>query len=338
MTLVPCAVSEPEAVRAVRDLRLPLLFAFALVTWAGGRIRAAADGAEPLGFPWVSPLGRDHRLVGEIWEVAGRRFVHEAALFETLREADIVLFGETHDNADHHRLEARFLRGLMAAGRRPTVAFEMLDPEQQPGIDAARAHDPGSPEALAAAVRWVESGWPDFALYRPVFAAALDGGLPIVAANLSRAKAREVMRRGPDALGPPARALLERAGPLPEAAARELRQEMLDSHCGKLPERMLDGFVAMQRARDATLSARLLARTGGDGAVLVAGAGHVRADRGVPVYLALATPAPRVRTVAFLEVDAGAEELLAGEPLPFDFVVFTPRAEREDPCATMKAP
>ena len=46
---------------------------------------------------------------------------------------DFVLLGEKHDNPDHHRLQAWMIDALVARGRRPAIAMEMLDAEQASG-------------------------------------------------------------------------------------------------------------------------------------------------------------------------------------------------------------
>jgi uncharacterized iron-regulated protein len=81
----------------------------------------------------------------------------------------------------------------------------------------------------------------------------------------------------------------------------------------------------------------LLTAPGGDGAVLIAGTGHVRTDRGVPAYLRRIAPAPRTVSVAFLEVDpkrpdADSYAARFNRGLPFDYVWFTPAVDDEDPC------
>jgi uncharacterized iron-regulated protein len=79
-----------------------------------------------------------------------------------------------------------------------------------------------------------------------------------------------------------------------------------------------------------------------DGAVLIAGAGHVRRDRGVPVHLARQVPDATIASVAFVEVDAAASKpgdyaaRFGTETLPFDYVWFTPKADDDDPCAKLK--
>jgi uncharacterized iron-regulated protein len=288
---------------------------------------------------WVSTLGRDHPLVGRIWDVRQARAVEARTLEDALATADFVLLGETHDNPDHHLMQARLVRALVDHGRRPAVAFEMLDTNQQAAVDAALKGPAPSADAIADAVRWSRSGWPSFSIYRPVFAAAVDEGLPIVAANLARARIEELVDQGPSALPPRLREEVER--PLPDDVALAMRDEMRNSHCGKLPEDILDPMVLGQRARDAQMTDRLVA-SGRDGAVLIAGTGHARTDRGVPAALAHAAPGKKVLSVAFIEVspDGCAPEDYAAsfgaKALPFDYVVFTPGTQREDPCKGMK--
>lgn len=290
---------------------------------------------------WVSTLHRDHPLVGRIWDVRAGRFVDEAALDAALAAAPFMLLGETHDNADHHLLQARLIRAITASGRRPALAFEMLTTDQQPLVDAYLARARRDPDELATAVEWKRSRWPDFDMYRPIFAAGLDAGLPIVAANLPRAEVKGAIGRGKEGLDPALRERLARDEPLPAPVVESLREEMRESHCNVLPEEMLDPLALAQRARDARMAERM-ASAGERGAILVAGKGHVRTDRGVPWVLAKDAPARAATAVAFTEVDpeirepAGYAKEWGDGPLPFDFVVFTPGAERDDPCESLR--
>jgi uncharacterized iron-regulated protein len=76
--------------------------------------------------------------------------------------------------------------------------------------------------------------------------------------------------------------------------------------------------------------------------VLIAGAGHVRRDYGVPMYLASKMPDARVISLAFVEVSRGEPDPPAyamqfqRQTLPFDYVWFTPRVDDQDPCAAFK--
>ena len=296
------------------------------------------------GRAWVSAESERHPLVGKIWDVRTGRFVDEATLRAAVDSADYVFLGEVHDNPDHHLLQARLVRAITASGKRPVLGFEMLDVDKQPAVDASLAAAPKDPDALGKAVGWDRSGWPEFRWYRPIFAAGLDAGLPIVATNLSRAQLKEVRKKGRDALPEGVRARLARDEPIPPPILRSLRAEMEESHCGELPEAMVDPLVLSQRARNAEIAERLEGAGADRGAVLITGKAHARTDRGVPAVVARDLPGKRLVAVAFTEVQAGETDPSAygddaqdAGPLPWDFLVFTPGAKRDDPCVAFRA-
>ena len=298
-------------------------------------------GGPALTLDWQSQRHREHPLVGRIWDVKQARFVDQAALEAAVAGATFALLGETHDNPDHHRLQARLLRAAAASGRRPAVAFEMLDTGKQPAVDEALRAPCASSDSVGAAVKWDKSGWPPFSTYRPIFEVAVEDHLPIVAANLQRKEVQEVVSKGPSVLPPALRRAVEE--PMAPAALADMRHEMADSHCGKLPEPLVEPMVLGQRARDAQLAESLQAAGASRPVVLIAGTGHVRTDRGVPWYLPPEARARGLVSVAMVEVlsEGGcapedyAKDYTA-KALPFDYVVFTPGAEREDPCKGMK--
>jgi uncharacterized iron-regulated protein len=186
---------------------------------------------------------------------------------------------------------------------------------------------------LGEALNWSESGWPDWVtMYGPIAQAAVDGGGEIVAANLPRSQIREVYGAGSGALHP---ALVERSGlaeQLPDVLAVDLRQDLIESHCGHGGGEMIDGMFRVQRARDAIMADRLVAASGRAGGVLIAGAQHVRTDRGVPWYLARLEPGAEVVSVAFVEADPPVDGSV--KPAPFDYLWYTgaPEGEAVDPC------
>jgi len=279
---------------------------------------------------WRSTLDVGHPLVGRIWDVRNARYVSERELVGSLR--GFVLLGEKHDNADHHALQAELLREMTRTGQKPAVAFEMFDLASQNAIDASRKARPRDADAIARAVAWETSGWPPWPLYAPIVKAALDADLPIVATGIARSEMR---------------ALVQASGPLPGEALGDderagLAHELVDSHCGQLPEAMVPGMMRVQRARDASMARALVLAGRGASGVLVAGTGHTRVDRGAGMDLR-ADPARVVVSVAFAEVEKGRLEPASyaerwhAKILPFDFVWFTPRASDEDPCAAMKS-
>lgn len=289
---------------------------------------------------WHATHGRDHALAGRILDVAGGRFVGEAELWRRLAAVEVVVLGERHDHPDHHRLQGRAVDALVARGARPAVAFEMLERGLEPAIAAARAQAPGDASAIRRAVRWDASGWPDWAVYAPVFDAAVRAGLPILPANLARADVQAIAHGGLAALDPALRAWLALEAEAPPAERDALAEAIRLSHCGFAPEAMIGRMVDVQRAWNASLGRAALdaARANGT-SVLVTGNEHARRDYGAPAAIARIDSGARVASLAFWEVDpsSAAPGSRAGETdqavaSPYDFVWFTPRIDLEDPC------
>lgn len=230
---------------------------------------------------------------------------------------EILVLGEVHDNAAHHQNQA-----LAVAALRPrALVFEMLTPEQAAKVTPElRAR----PEDLGKALGWQEAGWPDFALYAPIFAAAPDA--VIVGAALPRTEVRRAMSEPLEKIFPDA-ARFGLDQPYPPEVQAALEAETQEDHCNALPADMLPGMVAAQRLRDAAFAAaslRALKATTGPVA-LITGSGHARTDRAVPALMAQAAPGRVV-------VSLGQLESPAEGPQPFDWWIVTPPAEREDPC------
>jgi uncharacterized iron-regulated protein len=321
--------------------RLAMGFAFLLPSCAsagGSRASAEPSGA----MSWQSRIDVDLPLVGVIWDVAAKRRVDERELTASVQSSSIVLVGEAHDNADHHRLQARLLDAFAARHEAPAVVFEMLDHQRQPAVDASLGAHPKDVDALAQAVDWASSGWPAWSMYRPVFEAAVVVRGTLLAAGLDRAAAMRIAHEGVAAFDPGLDQAFGLRIPLPPDAQAALRDEMREAHCGLLPEAMLDSMVVVQRARDALLAERLHeGSVNGHGALLIAGAGHVRRDWGVPAQLERAYGAKSL-AIGLLEVRANftTPDDYAGDfharGLPFDFVWFTPRGSDVDHCAEMR--
>jgi uncharacterized iron-regulated protein len=292
---------------------------------------------------WETTVGRNHPLTGRIWDVSAAGFIDRQSLVTRLARAHFLLLGERHDNPDHHRLQAEVLRSLIALGRRPAVGFEMFGLDDAAAIAKHLAAAPKDAAGLGGAVNWNQRGWPDWAMYQPIAEAALEAKLRIVATNLPLATARKMRSDGLAALEPPARRELSLDRPLSESMFATMAADIRNSHCGYASEAGVKAMVGVQRARDAQMAQSLIAAAGPDGAVLVAGAGHVRTDYGIPVYLTANAAGKRVVSLAFLEVDKQKIEPhnyalpYRDGRLPFDYVWFTPRVDDEDPCEKFKA-
>ena len=245
--------------------------------------------------------------------------------FTSLPEAQIVILGEIHDNKYHHDNQALAIASIAPKA----LVFEMLDPAQ---AEAAVGIDPTDKPALEAALGWKNSGWPDFALYHPLFTAAPQARL--YGAALPRDQVRRAFADGAATvfgLDAGRYGLLEPLSP-EEQAAREADQQA--AHCNALPTEMLPGMVAAQRLRDAAFARtalEALTETGGP-VVVITGSGHADKLRGIPVALAAAAPQVSVLSVGQIEGDG---DVPAGT---FDLWLRSKATPRGDPCAAFAQP
>lgn len=281
----------------------------------------------------VEPARTGHALEGTVWDVAAGAPIAPEALAARLAAADVAILGEIHDNPVHHRRQAWLVDAIEPAG----IAFEMVPEASEEGIAVFRDQG-GRAAAIGPAIGWSRLGWPDWALYAPVFAAADDAY--IAGGGVGSAALRTAMRGGAAAAfgaGAETYGLAAALAPAVQAAAEA---EMVAAHCDRLPAAAAAPMVEAQRLRDARFAhaARRAAAAGGGRAVLITGNGHARTDRGVPAALAAADPRLRVLALGQLEVDPARPDFAAFGPgeLPFDYVWFAAPAERPDPCAAFR--
>lgn len=276
-----------------------------------------------------------------LWDTDARRFATRDELAQRVAKARFVLIGETHDNADHHALQAAVIDMVTGAERKPAVVFEMIERSRQEAVNTQLQTAPKDVDGLGKTLQWDSSGWPPWAMYRPVFASSLGASLPIIGAALPRAEAME-LARGKRQLPAELVAKYRLGEPLPEPLRGHLVEELKESHCGHMPDAMIAPMASIQRARDAIMADGLASKATADGAILIAGGGHVRSDRGVPWYLAQAGhDAADILTVGLVQVAADAptpdeygQRYDGG--LPFDYVWFTPVANDVDRCKELE--
>ena len=238
-----------------------------------------------------------------------------AAALAALPPADFLLLGEQHDAADHHRIEREAVQALAARGRLAALAMEMAEQ----GRDTRKLGPEADQAQVREALAWNDKGWP-WTAYGPVVMAAVEAGVPVLGANLPRARMKDAMADvSLDAqLSPP---------------AQEAQQDAVrDGHCNLLPEAQIQPMTRIQIARDRAMAQTLAqAREPGKTVLLVSGAGHIARATGVPQHL------PTDMSVNVLR-------LAAGEPPPdrapavYDATWTTPALPPADHCAQLREP
>jgi len=247
---------------------------------------------------------------------------------ERLAGPTLALLGEVHDNGEHHRLRAAALRTAIERGWRPAIVMEQFDFDRQRDIDRARSERPADAKYLIAQAGG-DANWL-WVHYEAFVALALQHRLPLLAGNLPRSTVSRLARDDYATVLGAERVTTWRLSETPDAAWQAAQEREIDlGHCGALPQRLWPALARAQFARDAAM-AHLLAQQASQGAVLLAGNGHVRRDLGVPRWLQRhGTPAALV--VGYVE--RGTPPVRGR----YDEVVITAATPRGDPCEAFKA-
>jgi uncharacterized iron-regulated protein len=182
---------------------------------------------------------------------------------------DVLLLGEQHDEPEHQQWHRRTVEQLAQRGQLAAVALEMAEQ----GRSTAGLPRDASPEQVKAALAWDDKGWP-WTAYGPAVMAAVAAGVPVLGANLPRARQREVM----------ADASLEDT--VTTSVLQAQQEAVRTGHCDLLPDSQLRPMVRVQLARDRAMAQVLRqAARPGQTVVLIAGARHADPALGVPLHL-----------------------------------------------------
>jgi uncharacterized iron-regulated protein len=187
----------------------------------------------------------------------------------SLLPADAILVGEQHDAAVHQSMQREWVGRLASRGQLAALAIEMA-----PAGRSTQGLDPGAAEdAVKSALGWDDKAWPWHA-YGPAIMTAVRAGVPVFGANLPRSRLREAM----------ADARLDSA--VPAAVLDAQRQAVRSGHCDLLPEAQIGPMTRVQIARDRAMASTVAqAALPGKTVLLLAGAGHVDEQLGVPLHL-----------------------------------------------------
>ena len=158
---------------------------------------------------------------------------------------DVVIIGEIHDNPAHHQVQARQVADLTPKA----IVFEMIAPDKAYGVVLPQFSDP---DGLEAYLGWAASGWPDFAMYAPIFAAAPDA--IIYGAHVPRAQVRAIMEQGiASAFGDEA-SQYGLDNPLPDPQHQQRVALQIAAHCDAIDSTVAPVLIGVQRYRDAVLA------------------------------------------------------------------------------------
>ena len=173
----------------IKPLVCVLLFALSLFGFSVADALAASL-VKPMHKPDQSqcvPLGK--------WVVPGAGQTHYAEIVERSISNAVVLLGETHVNADHHRWQLHVLAALHAARPDMVIGFEMFPRRIQPVLDRWIAGELDEKTFLAES-EWNRVWNTDPNLYLPLFHFARMNHIPMVALNIETKLRRQVSEKG----------------------------------------------------------------------------------------------------------------------------------------------
>ena len=231
---------------------------------------------------------------------------------------NIVLLGEQHDSADHHRWQLQMLAALHAARPELVVGFEMFPRRVQGVLDRWVAGELNEAQFLAQS-DWRNVWQHDPNLYFPLFHWARINRIPMVAINVDRALTREVSEKGFEAIPVERREGVSR----PADASTEYAKWLLGIYREhqRPGTRTVDAadpgfrrFVESQTVWDRAMAEALAAahrRAGKPLVVGILGSGHVARGFGVPHQLR-ALGVPDVMALLPWNADADCTDLVAG--------------------------
>lgn len=219
-------------------------------------------------------------------------------LIGDLAHRSVVLLGERHDSAEHHRWQLQVIAALHAVRPDMVIGLEMFPRAAQPALDRWIAGASSEAEFLR------ESGWRevwqmDPQLYLPIFHFARMNGIPLIALNVDRKLTRAVSQKGFDAVAVQDREGISRPA-APSAAYVEFLHDIFVEHGrderaraaatdAALDDPAFRHFVESQLVWDRAMAqgiAAALARKPAPLVVGVMGGGHIANRYGVPHQLA----------------------------------------------------
>ncbi len=133
--------------------------------------------------------------LGKVLLPANNKVISHVALTQTMADKKVVLLGEHHDNAEHHRWQLQMLAGLHVANENLAIGFEMFPRRIQSVLDQWVAGELSEEEFLKA-VEWEKYWRFDADLYMPLFHYARMNHIPMYALNVERGLIREVGEKG----------------------------------------------------------------------------------------------------------------------------------------------
>lgn len=304
-------------------------------------VLAACLGSRPR--PNVASLPVES-AVTRIYDARRGQLVTFDAFVRRLDKADVIFFGEQHDDPVTHAVELAFLAALGARRPNLTLSLEMFERDVQGALDAYLRGTVTETDFLAATRPWDRYATD----YRGMVELARVRGWPVVAANIPRPLASAVSRAGLAALDTIAASnkpwiAREHHCPRDDEYFTRFAKQMEGHRNGAAQAaadttgigRMTQRFYDAQCAKDEAMGEAVADawRRAGPGALVVHydGAFHSDYRLGTAERVRRRLPSAQLVVVSAIPVAALDSLDLTGHQRRADFLVFTKRLPKGTP-------
>jgi len=223
-------------------------------------------------------------------------------MVKVLSKADIVLFGELHDNAIDHWLELQVLKDIYALRPDLSIGMEMFESDDQIVVNEYLQGLIDERLLLNEAKVW-DNYKND---YKPIMEFAKEKKLPLVATNIPRRYANMVYKKGVEVLTTLPEEARRWIAPLPVTIDLNLpgykNMMSMGTHGGPSTSGSAENMARSQAMKDATMAHFLLQYRKGL-AIHYHGAYHSQNFEGIMWYLKAANPQLNIVTIHSVEQD-----------------------------------
>lgn len=250
--------------------------------------------------PLLLPIGSTKVVAVKTGELTNLRNGRRATVDEIAKAAEgtrFVYLGEEHTNLEHHKMQAAIIRALVAGGRHVVIGMEQFTRPVQPNL-AGWTLGWYSDDEFIEKSDWKHQWGMPFELYKPIFDAAKEQQLPLVALNIPRDWVHAVGQGGLSALTTDEKSQLPADIDLNNKDHRTMFTALIGGHPMTGMENMYSAQVLWDVAM-ADTAVKYMATRPSDKTVMVviAGSGHVMYHQGINWRVAKRTGDPGLTVV-----------------------------------------
>lgn len=255
----------------------------------------------------------------KLFDASGKEVKYEK-MISSLEKAEVVFFGENHNDPISHWLELQVLKSLYEKDKNLTFAMEMFEADDQIVLNEYLAGVIEEQHLLKEAKIWTNYKTD----YKPLVEFAKHNKLSVVASNIPRRYANLVYRKGIQALDSLSEAK-QWIAPLPITVDLELPgyKNMIAMMGGHGTKGTAENMAKSQAVKDATMAYFILKNRKGK-VYHVNGSYHSQNGEGIIWYLKQTQPSLKIATIHVVEQEK-IDTLNAEHKNLADFIICVPK-------------